>query len=121
MCRESGCLGLVADLLLRAAEVRDLSALQRAFLWPAVAAACACVARAAQDCEENQQRLVSGHEDLAPALFRLLAADGTRRGVRVQEVMRQAKRRQRMTVAHLSSSFSAPTTRGLVSYAVVSM
>jgi hypothetical protein len=66
----------LAQLLLIAAEVPDLTTLRAAHLLPGVAAACAAIANAAQDCEDNQSRLVTGHEDLAPALFRLLTIDG---------------------------------------------
>ncbi|KAL6747397.1 armadillo-type protein [Haematococcus lacustris] len=75
LARESGCLSLLTHLLLAAAAEPELGALRRAGLLPPLAAACAAVAAAAQDCEDNQQHLVQAHEDLAPALFRLLTVD----------------------------------------------
>ncbi|KAJ9520871.1 hypothetical protein QJQ45_014014 [Haematococcus lacustris] len=75
LARESGCLSLLTHLLLAAAAEPELGALRGGGLLPPLAAACAAVAAAAQDCEDNQQHLVQAHEDLAPALFRLLTVD----------------------------------------------
>ena len=80
---ESGFLTSLASFLRGLGEVRDLADLGRRGLLSATAAACSCVAALAQDCEENQQRFVAAHEDLAPALFRLITVEGREEGTGV--------------------------------------
>ncbi len=72
--RESGAVNALARFISQAAAVPDQSLLQRMHLTTPLAAACACVACIAQDCDEGQRQLLLMQPDFLPALMRLCTA-----------------------------------------------